>query len=112
MPKQQKVPVPDPAIQAAEKTSRRSLIGVIVAAVITVAGGIAVALINGWFGTWRTNVTPDSGLYRVRVTVINPQNVPVEDAKVWSSFGGEPKKASGGGSRRCMRRTSQKLSSY
>lgn len=35
-------------------------------------------------------------LYRVRVTVVNPQQVPVEDARVWSSFGGEPKKVAGG----------------
>lgn len=96
MPKKEKEPVTDPTIQAAEKTSRRSLIGGIAAAVIAVAGGIAVALINGWFGTEKTNLTSDSGLYRVRVTVINPENVPVEDAKVWSSFGGEPKKVAGG----------------
>src|SRR5262245_2530457 len=31
-------------------------------------------------------------LYRVRVTVLSPEQVPVEDANVWSSFGGEPKK--------------------
>jgi len=37
-----------------------------------------------------------SSIYRVRVTVIDPQNMPVEDAKVWSSFGGEPKKVAAG----------------
>lgn len=36
------------------------------------------------------------GIYRVRATVLNPQGVPVEDAKVWSSVGGEPKKVAGG----------------
>ena len=35
-------------------------------------------------------------IYRVRVTVIDPQSIPVEDAKVWSSFGGEPKRVAGG----------------
>jgi len=35
-------------------------------------------------------------IYRVRVTVIGPQGTPVEDAKVWSSMGGEPKKVAGG----------------
>lgn len=35
-------------------------------------------------------------IYRVRVTVLNPEKIPVEDAKVWSSFGGEPKRVSGG----------------
>jgi hypothetical protein len=96
MPRKKKEPVVDPTIQAAEKTSRRSLIGGIAAAVITVAGGIAVAFINGWFGSGKPNTAPIVGIYRVRVTVINLQNVPVEDAKVWSSFGGEPKKVLGG----------------
>lgn len=35
-------------------------------------------------------------IYRVRVTVLNREQIPVEDAKVWSSFGGEPKKIAGG----------------
>ena len=37
-----------------------------------------------------------SSIYRLRVTVIDPQNMPIEDAKVWSSFGGEPKKVAAG----------------
>jgi hypothetical protein len=35
-------------------------------------------------------------IYRLRATVVDPQNVPVEDAKLWSSFGGEPKRVAGG----------------
>jgi hypothetical protein len=35
-------------------------------------------------------------VYRVRVTIIDPKDVPVEDATVWSSIGGEPKKVAGG----------------
>jgi len=35
-------------------------------------------------------------IYRVRVTVLGPEGTPVEDAKVWSSAGGEPKKVAGG----------------
>lgn len=35
-------------------------------------------------------------IYRVRVTVIDPQRRPVEDARVWSTVGGEPKKVAGG----------------
>lgn len=35
-------------------------------------------------------------IYRVRVTVLDPQRVPVDDAKVWSSMGGEVKKVAGG----------------
>jgi len=39
-------------------------------------------------------ITP--GVYHVRATVVGPNGVPVEDAKVWSSIGGEAKKVSGG----------------
>ena len=35
-------------------------------------------------------------IYRLRVTVVDPQGVPIEDAHVWSSFGGEPKRVAGG----------------
>jgi hypothetical protein len=35
-------------------------------------------------------------IYRVRVTLLDPQRHPVEDAKVWSTVGGEPKKVAGG----------------
>ncbi len=35
-------------------------------------------------------------IYRVRVTVLNNQKLPIEDAKVWSSIGGEPMKVAGG----------------
>lgn len=96
MPTRSKDRVIDPAVQAAEKTSRRHLIAVIAAAVITAFGAIAVGFINGWIGSGKSNAPPNSGIYRVRVTVIDQQNVPVEDAKVWSSFGGEAKKVAGG----------------
>lgn len=35
-------------------------------------------------------------IYRARVTVVDPQGVPTENAEVWSSFGGEPKRVAGG----------------
>ncbi len=38
----------------------------------------------------------EGDVYRARVTVIGPRGTPVDDAKVWSSIGGEPKKVSGG----------------
>ena len=38
----------------------------------------------------------EQAIYRVRVTVYDPQGVPVQDAKVTSSFGGEPKKVDAG----------------
>ena len=38
----------------------------------------------------------ETSIYRLRVTVVDPQQVPVEDARVWSSMGGEPKIVAGG----------------
>jgi hypothetical protein len=38
----------------------------------------------------------NANLYRVRVTVLGANQIPVDDATVWSSVGGEPKKVSGG----------------
>jgi Carboxypeptidase regulatory-like domain len=35
-------------------------------------------------------------IYRVRVTVLNDQKLPTEDARIWSSIGGEPMKVAGG----------------
>jgi hypothetical protein len=40
--------------------------------------------------------TAENAIYHVRITVVDPQSVPVEDAKVWSSAGGEPKRVAGG----------------
>jgi len=37
-----------------------------------------------------------SSLHRVRVTVLDPSKMPVDDAKVWSSLGGETKRVPGG----------------
>ncbi|MCI0390739.1 MAG: carboxypeptidase-like regulatory domain-containing protein [Acidobacteria bacterium] len=38
----------------------------------------------------------DLAIYRVRITVYDPQGNPVQDARVTSSFGGEPKKVDAG----------------
>ena len=44
-----------------------------------------------------TKARDSSGaVYRVRVTVIDPQKTPVEGAKVWSSIGGEDHTVAGG----------------
>jgi hypothetical protein len=37
-----------------------------------------------------------TSVYRVRVTVIGTEHTPVENAAVWTSIGGEPKKVNGG----------------
>jgi hypothetical protein len=60
----------------------------IVAGIIGTIATIVAMLVSG--------VNNESSLYRVRVIVISPDQIPVEDAKVWSSFGGEPKKVAGG----------------
>lgn len=39
---------------------------------------------------------PVASVYRIRVTVVSPEKTPVEDAKVWSTIGGEAKKVAGG----------------
>jgi hypothetical protein len=96
MPRKKGEPATDPAVRAANTTSRRALVGGIAAALITVAGGIVVAVINGWFGSRNSSATPEAGIYRVRVTVMGDQKIPIEDAQVWSSFGGEPKRVAGG----------------
>jgi len=38
----------------------------------------------------------EPSVYQLRVVVLDPQQTPVEDARVWSSSGGEPKKVAGG----------------
>jgi hypothetical protein len=57
-------------------------------------GIIAAIVVLGLVPTIISHYIPD--IYRVRVTVLGAQGTPVEDAKVWSSMGGEPKKVSGG----------------
>lgn len=59
---------------------------------LLVIGPIAVSA----FIEIRKDRTQREAIFRVRVTIIDPAGTPVEDAKVWSTFGGEPKKVSGG----------------
>ena len=40
--------------------------------------------------------TIQEGIYRVRVTVTEPEGIPTDDAQVWSSLGGEAKKVAAG----------------
>lgn len=64
---------------------------------VQATGGAAVfvLVLIWWLSPW-TPVNVADQLYRVRITVLDQQQVPVEDARVWSSIGGEPKKVAGG----------------
>lgn len=53
---------------------------------------VLVAILAPFF----LELVDSTDIYRVRVTVLDLQQIPVEDAKVWSSIGGEPKKVAGG----------------
>src|SRR5207237_957094 len=70
------------------------------AVVVRTTGTIGVfAFVLLW---WFSPLAPISvsrqseNIYRLRVTVIDPKQVPLEDAQVWSSIGGEAKKVAGG----------------
>ncbi len=60
--------------------------------VLAVVLGAIVDLNAVWL--WFRPAVPE--LYRIRVTVLDSTGLPVDDAKVWSSLGGEPKKVAGG----------------
>jgi TIR domain len=62
-----------------------------IGAVLAVLG--AVVNLNSVWSSFRS-VPPE--LYRIRVTVIDSTEVPVDNAMVWSSLGGEPKRIAGG----------------
>src|ERR1700733_6990001 len=49
----------------------------------------------GWIRLEQERATT-AAIYQVRVMVLDPQSMPNDDAKVWSSIGGEPKKVAGG----------------
>jgi hypothetical protein len=60
----------------------------VVLSVVAIGALVALALVPAFM----TN----RDIYRVRVTVVDPKSVPIEDATVWLSIGGEPKKVAGG----------------
>ena len=72
--------------------SNKTLIVTVLVGVIGLIGTIGAALI----GKWPFTPAPDNSIYRVRVTVVDDKGIPTEEAKVWSSFGGEPKRVAGG----------------
>ena len=60
--------------------------------VLAVVLGAVVDLNAVW--SWFRPAVPE--LYRIRVTVLDSAGLPVDNANVWSSLGGEPKKVAGG----------------
>lgn len=65
------------------------------------AFAIAAAVIGGLFLLYSTRAGrngpfAEPSVYRLRVIVMNPDGIPTDEAKVWSSVGGESKQVSGG----------------
>ncbi|MEK6408678.1 MAG: protein kinase [Acidobacteriota bacterium] len=86
---------PKPLVRTTTATIWSARVYVIMAAIaIVLVGVIAVAVISS---SLKSQPEFDSkSIYRLRATVVDPQGMPVEDAKIWSSIGGEPKKVAGG----------------
>lgn len=74
-------------VEAPSASNNKILIGLGILAFI---GTISAAIIGRW------SFMPDNSIYRVRVMVVDDKGTPTEEAKVWSSFGGEPKRVAGG----------------
>ena len=67
---------------------------ILAAILIVLVGVIAAGIISS---SVKSPLESDSkSIYRLRATVVDPQGMPVEDAKIWSSIGGEAKKVAGG----------------
>jgi Carboxypeptidase regulatory-like domain len=60
------------------------------------AGGAAafVLVLAWWLSPW--SLVESADVIRLRVLVLGPAESPVEDARVWTSLGGEPKQVAGG----------------
>jgi serine/threonine-protein kinase len=86
---------PKPLVRTTIDTIRSVKFYAILAAIaMLLVGVIAVAVISL---SLKSHPSFDSkSIYRLRATVVDPQGMPVEDAKIWSSIGGEAKKVAGG----------------
>ncbi len=58
--------------------------------------GLVFAGLMGWWSTTLLHSGTDSPVYRVRVIVIGPNRIPVNDAHVWCTLGGVTNKIDGG----------------
>jgi hypothetical protein len=64
---------------------------------VDAAGGFALfVLVLAWWSSPFAPVNAGDGIAVVRVTVLGSDKMPIEDAQVWSSIGGESKKVAGG----------------
>lgn len=71
-----------------------SSVGAVVTILAVAFGAIVVGNADwSWFHGSDRSI---SSVYRVRAIVLDPQDTPVNDAKVWSSLGGEPMRVEGG----------------
>ncbi|MBL8193254.1 MAG: hypothetical protein JNM06_05500, partial [Blastocatellia bacterium] len=69
---------------------------VVIGAVIGLIGSISSPLVTEWYKKIYDPEKKTIDIYRVRVTVIDPQKIPVEDASVRSTMSNEAKKIDGG----------------
>lgn len=63
---------------------------------LAVYGFFAVSLVSVVGDIYLKHQANTNAVYRVRVTVLGPSHTPIENATVWISAGGEPKRVSGG----------------
>lgn len=68
------------------KVSRIVVIGIIVLVLVPAVGWLRL----------QSEGIHQRAIYHLRVTVLDPQNVPIDDARVWSSTDAVPKKVDGG----------------
>jgi Carboxypeptidase regulatory-like domain len=72
--------------------SLAAIIAVVALGLVPIAGSLYVQASKDYLEAEKGS----HSIYRVRVTVLNPEGTPVQDPKVWSSSGGEPKSVNGG----------------
>jgi hypothetical protein len=79
---------------ALESKAFKSVLGD--AGVKAASGAALFVLVLVWWFSPLAPVTPADGMVTVRLTVLSPQKLPVDDAEVWASVAGEAQKVPGG----------------